>query len=149
MQQAKYYNRSSRDLAALEEGDIVRMKPLIQGQRVWKKALVNKRFDERSYEIETPEATYRRNRVHLRKTNELGNPAALPMNNENPGTATHGMAIQQAPDVGKRATTPPPSPPRTPQNTPTPRADMNKSPVKTRSGRVSKPLPFLSDYVEK
>ena len=29
-----------------------------------------KRFDERSYEVETPEGNYRRNRIHIKKTRE-------------------------------------------------------------------------------
>jgi hypothetical protein len=31
---------------------------------------MTKRLDERSYEVQTPESTYRRNRVHLKKTAE-------------------------------------------------------------------------------
>ena len=31
---------------------------------------VQRRLDERSYEVDTPEGTYRRNRVHLRRTRE-------------------------------------------------------------------------------
>ena len=48
----------------------MRMKPFQLGEKKWGKAIVNKRLDERSYEVETNSGTYRRNRVHLRKSNE-------------------------------------------------------------------------------
>ena len=36
----------------------------------WEKAVVQRRLDEFSYEVDTPEGTYRRNRVLLRRTLE-------------------------------------------------------------------------------
>jgi hypothetical protein len=33
--QAEYYNKSAKDLKPLQEGDVVRMKPLVQGQKNW------------------------------------------------------------------------------------------------------------------
>ena len=42
------------------------MKPFRHEQKEWEKAVVQRRLDERSYEVDTPEGTYRRNRVHLR-----------------------------------------------------------------------------------
>jgi hypothetical protein len=69
--QAKYYNRSSHDLPILAEGDNVRMKPFRLGEKAWKHATVVERLDQRSYEVEADNGTlYRRNRVHLKKTNE-------------------------------------------------------------------------------
>lgn len=68
--QGKNYNRTAKDLPILEEGDIVRMKPFRPGQKAWEKAVVQRRLDERSYEVDTPAGTYRRNRVHLRRTHE-------------------------------------------------------------------------------
>lgn len=64
------YNKTAKDLEPLEEGDVIRMKPYKMGDKEWKKAVVNKRLDERSYEIETPDGIYRRNWVYLKKTNE-------------------------------------------------------------------------------
>ena len=61
---------NSEDLPILHECDTVRMKPFQLGEKKWGKAIVNKRLDERSYEVETNSGTYRRNRVHLRKSNE-------------------------------------------------------------------------------
>lgn len=69
--QAKYYNRSAKDLPSLSEGDVVRMKPFKLGDNSWRKAKVTARLDERSYTVETDNgAVYRRNRQHLRKTSE-------------------------------------------------------------------------------
>lgn len=48
------------------------MKPFRLGQKEWKKGLVVSRLDERSYEVEAADgSTCRRNRAHLKKTNEL------------------------------------------------------------------------------
>ena len=69
-QQARHYNKTAKDLSVLEEGGVVRMKPFRQGQKEWEKAVVQRRLDERSYEVDTPQGTYRRNRVHLRRTCE-------------------------------------------------------------------------------
>ena len=70
MKQAFYYNKSAKDLPVLHEGDTVRMKPFQLGEKKWGKAVINRRLDERSYEVETNSGTYRRNRIHLRKSNE-------------------------------------------------------------------------------
>ena len=67
--QKSYYDKHSKDLRSLEEGDVVRMKPF-HGQQ-WKKATVCKRLADRSYRVETSDGgAYTRNRVHLRKTTE-------------------------------------------------------------------------------
>ena len=61
--QAHYYNQRAKDLEALQEGDIVRMRPFTLGKKQWDKAVVTQRLDERSYEVETDGSTYRKNRV--------------------------------------------------------------------------------------
>ena len=70
MKQAFHYNKTAKDLPVLHEGDTVRMKPFQLGEKKWGKAVVNRRLDERSYEVETNSGTYRRNRILLRKSNE-------------------------------------------------------------------------------
>ena len=68
--QASYYNRHTRVLPELED-DSVRVKPVQLGESEWKKAKVVKRVDDRSYLIETSNGNLlRRNRYHLRHTNE-------------------------------------------------------------------------------
>jgi len=48
------------------------MKPFVLGQKEWKKEVVVERLDERSYDVETADrSSYRRNRAHLKRTNEL------------------------------------------------------------------------------
>jgi transposase InsO family protein len=69
--QAHYYNKHAKDLDALEEGDIVRMRPFQLSKKTWDKALVKRRLDDRSYEVEYNDTTYRRNRVDLKKTQEV------------------------------------------------------------------------------
>ena len=38
---------------------------------------MQRRLDERSYEVDTPEGTYRRNQVHLRRTRETVPPVPV------------------------------------------------------------------------
>ena len=69
--QTRYYNRQAKDLDALKKGDVVRMKPTRAGQHQWKKATVTSSYGNRSYLVETEDGgKYRRNRVHLRKSEE-------------------------------------------------------------------------------
>ena len=46
-----YYDKAAHDLQPLEEGNVVRMKPFKIGDKVWKKAQVTQRLDERSYQV--------------------------------------------------------------------------------------------------
>jgi hypothetical protein len=69
--QAFYYDKNSKDLSTLEEGDTVRMKPFtLKSNATWEKGTITKRLDDRSYQVETDSGSFRRNRVHLRKTDE-------------------------------------------------------------------------------
>jgi len=80
--QAQYYNRGAIDLDPLKRGDTARLKPFQLGKREWQKGIVQKRLDERSYEVETPYNVVRRNRVHLRLTNKPSPPLTDEMPNE-------------------------------------------------------------------
>lgn len=151
LKQAHYYNRTAHDLPVLEEGDTVRMKPHILGQKQWQKGEVLKRLDERSYEVETPSGVYRRNRMHLRRTEE---PTSTP------------DLVKPPPDVcvsPKPASALPKHVSRTPKDTPV------NSPVKVakpdvvtetvmkeatptnipRPKRLVKKPSYLGDYVSK
>ena len=68
--QTMYYNRTAKDLPVLSEGDVIRMKPYRKGDKLWKKGVVQSKVGDRSYEVETENGTFRRNRVHLRKSKE-------------------------------------------------------------------------------
>ena len=45
--QFRYYNANAHYLPELSEGDTVRMKPFVLGQKEWKKGVVVERLDER------------------------------------------------------------------------------------------------------
>lgn len=101
--QAMYYNKGARDLSPLEEGDVVRMRPFRLGQKVWQKATVTKRHDERSYEVESESGTYRRNRVDLKeqptpqRSQDL-TPAQTPAVTPNPvNSKQHRLQTQNVP----------------------------------------------------
>jgi len=80
--QAQYYNRGAIDPDPLKRGDTVRLKPFQMGKREWQKGTVRKRLDERSYKVETPYKVVRRNRFHLRLTNEPSPPLTDELPNE-------------------------------------------------------------------
>ena len=72
--QAKYYNQSTKDLPPLIQGDTVRMKPFRQGEDRWKKGLILRKLDERSYEVLQDDQVYRRTREHLKKSRDSRTP---------------------------------------------------------------------------
>ena len=140
--QASYFNKRARDLAPLDEGDSVKMQPYIKGDRRWKRATVRRRLDERSYEVETSEGLYRRNRRHLRKSAEAPvttteqptvRSSSLDGNSEpvvEPAQST--VSAQVAPAL---TTHEDPAPPR--------------CEIKTRAGRDTRRPSYLKDYVKK
>ena len=72
------YNQHAKDLPPLEVGDVVRIQPQQSGQP-WIKALVENCSGPRSYDVMTENGTLRRrNRRHLRKTNEEFHPCNNP-----------------------------------------------------------------------
>ena len=85
------------------------MRPFRLGRKAWDRATVVRRYDERSYEVETNTGNYRRNRVDLRKSVEL-----TPESIDTPGpddyaddnTSTKPVTRQGAPAAI------PPSPPK-------------------------------------
>ena len=54
----------------MKVGDVVQMRPHQLEDKKWKKAIVKKRLDFRSYVIDVNGQTYRQNQVDLRKTEE-------------------------------------------------------------------------------
>lgn len=70
--QAENYKQHAKDLLILEEGDVVHLTPYKLGSSVWQRAVVQKRLDEGSYEVETGSGLFlRRNRDDLNRTQEL------------------------------------------------------------------------------
>ena len=72
--QAHYYNGRARDLAPLQEGYAVHMRQFTLNGKTWDKATVAKRLDKQLYLVGTEDASYRRNRVDLWKTQEMSQP---------------------------------------------------------------------------
>ena len=153
--QADYYNNSAKTLTPLDEGDTVRMQPLIQGQKGWEKATVMRRLDERSYIVETPTGRYRRNRMHLRKTVE--NPPISPDTNKNNSCKASRGDISSPAECTQEPMNPmeKPGPLQTnkqlnmDKSTPKPKPDTNTdlgASIKTRSGRVVTKPKHLKDY---
>lgn len=67
--QAKYYNKTAKDLPELREGQSVFMAPK-PGHAKWEKAVITSRNGQRSYQVTNEHGRiYRRNRRHLRAQN--------------------------------------------------------------------------------
>jgi len=130
--QAKYYDRKAKDLPELEEGDTVRLKPFVKGEREWRSGTVARRLDERSYEVTTHEGTsYRRNRAHLRKTGEPPTPFKPVTDIQR--QAQHNEAYQSSP-ICKDPSSPMCQDPRTPttQDLTAPMSNVPSSPMPTQ-----------------
>ena len=61
--QARYYNKSTRQLPELSEGETVRVK--CPGEKTWTKGTCVRKVAQRSYDVQAENATYRRNRRQL------------------------------------------------------------------------------------
>ena len=124
--QATYYNRRAKDLRVLKEGDRFRLKPFRLGQKGWSKGTVVARLDERSYDIETPDGMYRRNRVHICKD-------TVP---EDSVTTAQRSAVHRQEPIEMA-----PQPMSNADNRP------NEDVVVRRSVRASNPPKYLAEYV--
>ena len=144
-QQARYYNRGSKDLPELAEGDVVRMKPFRLGDKAWKKATVTKRLDDRSYTVETSEGTiYRRNRNHLKKTAEKNDEGGGQEGADTPPqpSTTPQVNVETPPETSLK------SPPEA-RDMNTPMAETPKPSPVIRPQRVRRPPAYLQDYIRK
>ena len=96
-----YYDRHSKPLTPLIEGDKVRIRPYNLNNKEWKPASVIKRLDQRSYEVLTENGkVLRRNRVDIRKS-------------------TSDEEKKSSPSIEQQQQ-PPPSPPQQQQHNPPP-----------------------------
>ena len=128
--QAHYYNKHAKDLDALEEGDIVRMRPFQLNKKTWDKALVKRKLDDRSYEVEANDTSYRRDRVDLRRTQE--GPS-----DEEPAAASETHDVPLAPAPADTAVITPPVTPVPPATTV----------LSARPQRVRREPAYLKDFV--
>ena len=131
--QARDHDKNAKDLPTLEEGETVRIQPFKEGKKEWEKAVVRKRLDERSYQVESSRGVFRRNRVHLRRSRESPEPL-----------------VSSEPGPGGTTADPDSSPPTTDQ--PLGReacADSSESAQTIRrSARKARPPIWLGDFVK-
>ena len=93
------------------------------GRSVWEKGVINRRLDERSYEVVKESGTLRRNRIHLKRTNEQEphsgpNPEELPQQRQFERCQTAQGTAQ--PPTTTSSTSMTPSPTQTRLTVPTP-----------------------------
>ena len=110
--QAKYYNRTARNLPSLAEGDVVGMTPFKLDEKSCPKAKVTARLDKRSYPVEIEDgAVYRRNRHHLRHTSEPPTQPTIPEQptdaSRTPSTSGEPMEEAQSSAVPQQSPVPP------------------------------------------
>ena len=138
--QAKYFNQRVKDLKPLTEGDVVRMQPFRKGKKVWEKGVVTERLDERSYAVETAKGgVYRRNRYHLRKTQECPDTPLVPSDISQ--NDTQHVQAEVPCSTAER-----PESPHKPKHVP---RDDHPVQVSTRPVRQRKPPAWLKDFVTK
>ena len=129
--QKVYFDQHTKPLAPLEEGDMVRIQPFTSNKKTWSHGEVLRRLDDRSYDIKAGNQVIRRNRVHLKPTNE------------NPLTSSVNMPVVSIPPPQPALINvmPPPinvTPPRIEAMVPiptSPTAGSNETPVKASTQR--------------
>ena len=145
--QRRSYDKTAKDLPGLREGDVVRMKPTTQGQKTWRKAVVSRQLDNRSYEVTTgDDVSYRRNRVHLRRSLEPP-PTRTVEADMDPGA--HHDIMDDPPDPG-------PAPEQLQRNDPRPAPNQEpvvvkpipQIPAPRRSSRATREPGHLKDFVK-
>ena len=68
------FDRQSKPLSPLAEGDHVRVKPTSMKSKIWVKGAVTQRLDDRSYLVRTENSLIRRNRIDLRQVPQAPEP---------------------------------------------------------------------------
>ena len=76
----------------------MRIKPHVLGQKNWNKGTVVERLDQRSYVVESNGHLFRRNRVHLKKTDE-GIKDNISNNNEQAPTSIPVLTNRASPTI--------------------------------------------------
>ena len=145
--QAYYYNHHAKELPPLSKGDVVRIAPNDKHKK-WTKGQVEAQVDVRSYRVRTEDGrAYRRNRKHLRDSNEL----FYPDNALDKEVMSKQASVQE---IQTKPPTPPeiPSPKKPTLDVHLHPAEPPKSPPSrqmkaTRCGRIIKTPNYLKDYV--
>lgn len=154
--QAKYYDRRARTLPDLKPGDTVRMYhgPSKTKSQELLKAIVNSKLGSRSYEVVTEDGrNFRRNRVHLRKSEEKFQPnsqTAATTNEDTKPQPASTKSHQQPVSAQASATSELPAvkePVAPPTQTSTSQCNTQNQVPTTRSGRPVKKPRYLKDFV--
>ncbi|XP_061190263.1 uncharacterized protein LOC133198137 [Saccostrea echinata] len=98
-----YYNRTAKNIPKINIGETVRIRPFGK-EKTWTKAKVDEKVNIRSYQVTTEDGrTYRRNRKHLRRSNEpfIGNNVVDPPNFDNVMTDKPPSAENPKPSADK------------------------------------------------
>lgn len=107
------FNKRAKDLKALTEGDRVMLKPFgLSKSKKWASGIVTKRLTNRSYEVKSEGAIYRRNRIHLRLAPQSDTepvtypqhaaPALIPTSDAQENLKAPEMQIQLHPEMPRR-----------------------------------------------
>ena len=124
LRQCSYYNRSAKDLDALQPGENVRVQPF-EPHTTWRLGKVKEPVDFRSYKIELDSgAILRRNRRHLRRAHRI--PQANPVDIETDSQAQNDS--------------------EPPETEPSKDASSINNEVTTRCGRVIRQPQRYKDY---
>jgi len=139
------YDRTAKELPPLVDGQTVRIQP-VKHKGQWEKATVIKKVSARSYIVKVDNGkTFRRNRKHLRQTNEAPpNMSVIEQGAEDEAAIPTTIATQQTHENDQMAD----SNEQT-ENVPTQAQNQpsEAQPSVSRTGRVSKPPTRLKDYV--
>jgi hypothetical protein len=155
--QKHYFDRKTKSLKPLHEGDSVSLQTFVKSNAPWAKGQVLRQLDDRSYEVRAGDQTYRRNRVHLKATNEpedIPKPASTTRPDElvshtpprSPTETKTTVATKpQCAQQGKQ-TVVPMSTPETRKTSSLPKPTQTPSRVITRSGRTIRVPEHLKDF---
>ena len=143
------YDKGAKDLDPLEEGESVRLRPTSMGSKVWVKARVLQRRDQRSYVVQQGYTLLRRNGVDLRRAHHAtGSPNTIPAPESPQPNATRPMDD----DTQTRSRNVSPQPPPLPDVPPPPSPDNLAAPEtaqpvrRSRTGRLLKGPSYLREY---
>lgn len=151
MRKKWYYDQHAKDLEVLEEGQVVRMRPLVQGSEKWRKGLVTRRLDERSYEVEHDGRLFRRNRQDLRLSEEPAENMAIQRQEQTQICETSNAEsmpehVPATETTSTKMSTHMQEAARKPELTP---LVMSGATPNRKSGRMRRKPEYLKDYITK
>lgn len=111
------FDSHAKDLEPLESGDTVVLKPVALGQKVWTRAQVTQRLDERSYVVQPEKGSLiRRNRVDLKKVpspTQVNTPGASDLKRPTPPRVEEDITERTNQPLAESVEAPPVTPVKT------------------------------------